>query len=53
MDKIEVLEKDGKIFSHIRKMWLVKTPEEEVRQTFIVELVNKYGYPLEVMAQIL
>lgn len=51
MDKIEVLEKDGKIFSHIRKMWLVKTPEEEVRQTFIVELVNKYGYPLEVMSE--
>lgn len=51
MNKLEVLEKDGKIFSHIRKMWLVKTPEEEVRQTFIVELVNKYGYPLEVMSE--
>ena len=51
MNKIEILEKDGKIFSHIRKMWLVKTPEEEVRQTFIVELVNKYGYPLEVMSE--
>jgi len=40
-------EKDNKIFSHIRKMWLIKTPEEIVRQNYLLTLVNEYGYSLE------
>lgn len=30
---------------------LIKTPEEEVRQKYIVRLVNDYGYSLEQMEQ--
>lgn len=51
MTKLTVQEKEGKIYSHIRNEWLVKTPEEEVRQKLVVELVNKYGYPLENMVE--
>lgn len=39
----------GKIWSHIRKKWLVETPEETVRQDYLCTLVNEYGY---VLAQI-
>ncbi|MCC7050611.1 MAG: type I restriction enzyme HsdR N-terminal domain-containing protein, partial [Bacteroidia bacterium] len=45
--QLKVLEKDGKIYSHIRKKWLTKTPEELVRQEYLLVLVNKYGYTLE------
>lgn len=44
---LKILERDDKIYSHIRKKWLVKKPEEVVRQQFIVLLVNHYGYSLE------
>lgn len=44
---IEFLEKYDKIYSHIRKKWLIKKPEEVVRQQFVVLLVNHYGYLLE------
>lgn len=45
--QLKVLEKDGKIYSHIRKKWLTKTPEDLVRQEYLLVLVNKYGYTLE------
>ncbi len=51
MEKLTVQEENGKIYSHIRKEWLVKTPEEEVRQKLVIELVNKYGYPIENMVE--
>ncbi len=38
--------KDGKIYSHVRKKWLVQTPEETVRQQYLLVLVNEYGYTL-------
>ena len=43
------IERDGKgkIRSHVRKKWLVETPEETVRQTFLLVLVNEYGYSLD------
>lgn len=41
----------GKIRSHIRKTWLVETPEETVRQQYVCTLVNEYGYALELMAE--
>lgn len=44
---LSIQEKDNKIFSHIRKIWLIKTPEEIVRQNYLLTLVNEYGYSLE------
>lgn len=48
---MQLLEKDGQIYSHIRKKWLVKTPEERVRQEYLLELVNSYGYRIEQMKE--
>lgn len=44
---LSIQEKDNKIFSHIRKTWLIKTPEEIVRQNYLLTLVNEYGYLLD------
>ncbi len=44
---ITVQRKDGKIYSHVRNKWLVETPEERVRQTYLLVLVNEYGYSLD------
>lgn len=41
----------GKIWSHIRQKWLVETPEEGVRQTYLCTLVNEYGFRLEQMKE--
>jgi len=49
MNKIELKEENGKIFSHIRNKWLEKTPEEIVRQNFVCRLVNEYGYSIDQM----
>lgn len=46
---LEIKEQDGKIWSHIRKMWLVKTPEEIVRQSFLLTIVNQYEYEIDQM----
>jgi type I restriction enzyme M protein len=46
---ITIKEKDSKIWSHVRSKWLVKTPEEIVRQQFLIRLVNQYGYELDQM----
>lgn len=43
---LEVIAENYKIYSHIRKKWLAKTPQEIVRQQFLCELVNNYGYSL-------
>ena len=43
---ITIKGKDSKIWSHVRNKWLVKTPEEIVRQEFLTRLVNQYGYDL-------
>jgi len=34
--------KPGYIYSHIRKKDLIETPEEKVRQEFVLTLVNNY-----------
>lgn len=44
------IEKD-KIYIPLKETWHKLTPEEEVRQNFICELVNEYGYSLEQMDQ--
>lgn len=41
--------KEGKIYSPIRKKYLVATPEEKVRQSFVCILCNEYDYSLEQM----
>ncbi len=40
-------EKKGKIWSHIRNKWLLETPEETVRQEYLLILVNDYGFSLD------
>ncbi len=49
--KIEIKLKNNKIFAPLKDKWLVCTPEEKVRQTYICRLVNDYGYCLEQMRQ--
>lgn len=49
--KLDLQIKDNKIFIPLKKKWLIKTPEEEVRQKYIVRLINDYGYSLEQMEQ--
>ncbi len=46
---VEVQRKGNQIFSHVRKKWLVRTPEETVRQGFVTRLVNQYGFSLDQM----
>lgn len=41
----------GKIWSHIRKKWLVETPEERVRQEYVCSLVNEYEYSIDQMEE--
>ncbi len=36
----------NEIYSHVRKTWLQLTPEEEVRQEFLITLINEYEYSL-------
>lgn len=45
--KLEVQVDGNKIYSPIRDKWLVLTPEEQVRQSYICRLVNVYGYDIE------
>ncbi|MBI4683451.1 MAG: N-6 DNA methylase [Nitrospirae bacterium] len=44
---LSVERKNGEVFSHIRKKWLIETPEERVRQEYLCVLVNEYGFSLE------
>ncbi|MBI5558088.1 MAG: N-6 DNA methylase [Deltaproteobacteria bacterium] len=43
--------KKGKIWSHARGKWLVETPEETVRQEYLLVLVNEYGFALGQIAE--
>ena len=51
MAELTLQEKNGKIYSYLRNEWLVKTPEEQVRQNLVITLVNQFGYPLDVMTE--
>lgn len=44
-------DKQGRIYSPLREKYLVATPEEKVRQTFVCTLVNHYGYELAQMSE--
>ena len=43
--------KAGRIWSHVRRKWLVETPEEYVRQEYLLILLHEYGYDLEQIAE--
>lgn len=49
--KIKREEKKGKIWSHVRSKWLVETPEETVRQKYLLILANEYGFSLDQIAE--
>jgi len=51
MAELQIKEKDGKIFCPLTNRWNIATPEEKVRQKWVVILVNEYGYSLDQMAQ--
>ncbi len=51
MLEIQIDEKKNKIFAPLKNDWLILTPEEKVRQTYVCTLVNEYGYDLKQMAQ--
>jgi len=43
--------KGNKIYTPLKDKWLIKTPEEEVRQKYICRLVNHYGFSFDQMKQ--
>ncbi|HUL29889.1 MAG TPA: type I restriction enzyme HsdR N-terminal domain-containing protein, partial [Thermodesulfobacteriota bacterium] len=47
----KILIRPNEIFSHLRQKWLKITPEEKVRQEFVLHLSGHYGYALEQMAE--
>lgn len=51
MELLTIQEKDEKIFSPIKNKWKPNQAEEKVRQAFVCELVNEYGYSLEQMEE--
>lgn len=46
-ETISVRREGGKIWSHVRKIWLFETPEESVRQEYLCVLVNEYGFDID------
>lgn len=52
MSEIEIKrDGKGKIYSHVRKKWLVETPEETVRQEYLLVLVNDYQFSLDQISE--
>ncbi len=48
---VKLKREDGKIWSSVRGKWLVETPEEFVRQEYLLVLFHEYGYCLEQIAE--
>lgn len=42
---------NGKIWSEVRQKWLVETPEEFVRQEYLLVLRREYGFAIEQIAE--
>lgn len=40
-----------RIWSHLRQVWLIETPEERVRQEYVCTIINEYGYAPDQMAE--
>ena len=51
MSKLEIKRDGGKIYCPLTDSYHIETPEEKVRQEYIIKLVNDYGYSLDQMAQ--
>lgn len=51
MEKLAKKIENGRIYSFVRDKWLVKTPEEEVRQEVICNLVNDFGYSTDQLGE--
>ena len=51
MSKLEIKRDGGKIYCPLTGSFHIETPEEKVRQEYIVKLINEYGYSLDQMAQ--
>lgn len=49
--QVQYSEKENKIYAPITGKWLEATPEEKIRQSYVVTLVNEMGYSLEQMKQ--
>lgn len=39
----------GQIFLQLRQKWLAKTPDERIRQAYVVMLTDEYGFNLDQM----
>jgi type I restriction enzyme M protein len=48
-DEIQI--KGSKIFSPVRRKWLPLTPEERVRQEYLIVLTQEYGYSIDQIAE--
>jgi len=50
--QLKLKQADGKtsVFDPARKKWLILTPEEYVRQSLLLHLINELQYPLALMA---
>lgn len=48
-DEIQV--KGSQIFSPVRRKWLPLTPEERVRQEYLLVLIEEYGYTLDQISE--
>ena len=48
--KTKIIDRVEYIFDYTRKKYLVNTPEEWVRQNFIIYLHTKKGYPINLMS---
>ncbi len=49
--KLEIKTEGNKIFAPLKDKWLIASPEERVRQNYIIRLINNYGYTAEQMEQ--
>jgi type I restriction enzyme M protein len=50
--EITYKEKDDKIWSAIFKKWVIKTPEERVKQKYLQIILTQYGFSLDQIAEI-
>jgi type I restriction enzyme M protein len=49
--QLVLVHREGTIWSPLRKIWLVETPEEFVRQEFLCILVDDYAYKLNQISE--
>ena len=47
MKTLQIKRNNGKIFCPLTGSWHIETPEEKVRQEYVKNLVENYGYSLD------